>query len=475
MRKIFTFVALAVFAVISFPFRIRTFVTVFSLAVFAGVSSLAFLPDLNIQPEYSPLFAAGVFVALLVPFIYNGIRETRANPPHVSVLTVFRMRTGIVLSEGLNWIPLYGIVLGHIPIDVTMQTVKLGPVQVRTPDNGLVRISGYANIVPGIKGRRNSYKTWLNAGGLPGVTAALAKKFAARVREWGSSDDEGPATWKEALTLRVDAYLVLVEALLGRAMGKFESPIPSSVWVRFFSVPRPTPTTYDVKNKWASEEGGQRSWAPLQAKFDGYTPEAKARLIEQVASRRQNIDDLRDTTGEFGDVGLGFTFQGFSLDEVEAEGEVAEAAADEERERLEALGDTVEIKNLSARATSLKADHPGLSSQEAIRAIQLERGKVRGVVVDFVGAPPGQLARDMVGYAAAAGTLPGAAPPQASTDQGGVTRGTRRDTGEHDDESPAAAAPGASSAGRTKADAQRFFDQHHVWPYWDPEGRKPAV
>ena len=350
------------------------------------------------------------FLALLVLFIANGLQKIPNTPPSKGVLTLFGERQEVEVSEGWNFFPLFPFVFGYVLVKVEVVTSTFGPQKVRTPDGAVISTSETVIWKPGIEGKPGSYVAYLNSGGETGVTAILRERVEDRVKTWGTSNQEGPATWKEAQGLRDDAHSVLAKTLLGAPpLTEVDSLIPTSVWMRFLNQPKSPPTAYDMRPEngengvaWASIDDVTRhwNWNGLQTIFNGYSQAEQEALKESVEQRRSEINSLRSAKAEFEDEELGITILGFSVGEINLEegSEVAKAAEQEEKERREMEADKMEIDNISNRATKLKQDHPDLTSDQAFQLVQTERGKVAKTIIAVSGAKT-DVGGDLLGLA----------------------------------------------------------------------------
>ncbi len=371
----------------------RTIVTVIVLVLILMVSGFLLLVN--------PWLALTCFLVLTILFIFNGIRVTPANPPHKGMLVFLGKRQEVVLDEGWNFLPLYPIIFNLILIKVEKVNYGLSPQQVRTPDKAMISILASITWIPGIKNSPESYITYLNSGGEEGVKRVINDIIKDRTKTWAASNKDGPATWVEAQSLRDDIHEVLVKSILGDTLSRVDDEVPTNTWMRFFEKPQSEPTDYEAnpRNKWAfkgkdAEGNVVWNWNGLQAIYDAKLD--KDGLKEKVNQRKKDVKEIREGKGSFGDESLGITIIRFTVNEVRVEGEVAKAAELEEKERLERDADIVEIDNVSARVAMLRREHPEMSLEEAIRIVQIERGKISKSVIEVLGASTG-LGQDFLG------------------------------------------------------------------------------
>lgn len=295
-----------------------------------------------------------------------------------------------MLNEGWNFLPIYPFVFDFVLIKVEKVNYDLEPQEVRTPDRAVISVKASVTWIPGVKGSPESYIAYLNSGGEEGVKTIIHDVIEDRTKTWAGSNREGPSTWMEAQALKDDAHEVLVKSILGNALAPVDNPIPTNTWMRFFDSPQSEPTEYDAspRNGWAFKDKntGDWNWNGLQAIYGGYTPAYQLELKGKIDQRRAEVRRIREGKGDFGDESLGITIVRFSVSDVKVTGEVAKAAELEEKERRERDADTMELDNVSARIQKLRQENPEMSLPEAIRTVQIERGKISKSVIEVLGA-----------------------------------------------------------------------------------------
>ena len=370
----------------------RTFCIVVVLALFVLVAELFLL--------VSPWLAGLWFVLLTTLFFVEGLKLIPANPPHKGILTFCGKRQEVALNEGLNFFPLWPL-FNFILIKVEKINYDLEPQEVRTPDKAMISVMASLTFTPGIEDTPGSFITYLNSGGPEGVKKIIHDTIEDRVKTWAASNREGPSTWMEALALKDDAHEVLVKLILGNILEEVGDPIPTNTWMRFLDKPQSEPTQYDAirhnGKKWATKNpDGSWNWDGLQDIFDAYTDRYKAELEAKIRRRRKAVRKIREGKGEFGDESLGITIVRFTVNEIEVTGKVAEAAEQAEKESREQDADKVEITNVSNRIAELRARHPDMSVEQAIRLVQVERGKATQTNVNIGGASTA-LGADLLG------------------------------------------------------------------------------
>jgi len=422
----------------------------------------------------NPWLALALFLALAGSFVGNGLKKVPAKPPHKAVLMFFGKRQEETLDEGWNFFPLYPFFFSFVLVKVEKVNTEFASQKVRTPDRAEISVSASITWKPGIQGKQGSYIAYLNSGGEEGVIGILGDTIEDRIKTWATSNKEGPSSWMEAQGMRDDIHAVLAKSLLGDALEPVNSPIPTSAWTRFLDTPQSEPTEYDAnpRNGWASKNPttGDWNWGGLQAIFDGYSPEVRAELKRRIEHRKTDVRKLREGKGDFGDESLGITILRFSVNEVRVEGEVAKAAEQEEKERRERAADTMEIDNISDRAKKLLADHPGLTSEQAFKLVQVERGKATRTTIDVTGANTA-LGSDLLGLAGVAKEIMAGLKGGGSSGGG---QGNRGGEGSGGGSGSGGKKGGGQPAKSTKELAQEFADANSgQYPRWDPLKRQP--
>lgn len=347
-----------------------------------------------------------IVLPLVVLFIYNGLKKIPAKPPNKAILVFLGKRLKVVLTEGWKFFPIHPFLFDFILIKVEKVNYDLEPQQVRTPDRAMISIQASITWTPGIEDSPESYIAYLNSGGEEGVKKIIHDIIEDRTKTWAGSNREGPSTWMEAQAMKDDAHLVLAKSILGDALTSIPKEfqgVPTSTWMRFLDQPQSEPTEYDAnpRNGWASrgiDAAGRPTWDwnGLQTKFSGYSPIDQNELKDAVKARRDDTRKIREGKANFGDESLGITIVRFTINDLKVEGEVARAAELEEKERRERDADAMELDNVSARVQKFRKENPDATLEEAIRTVQIERGKISKSVIEVLGASTG-IGQDVLG------------------------------------------------------------------------------
>lgn len=323
--------------------------------------------------------------------------KVEKNPPHEAILTFMgkRLANEPALKEGLNPLPFWPL-FNMVVVKVEKVNDDLDEQLVRTPDNAQIKLSPSVSYVPGIKDADGnttgeSLIAFLNSKGEGGVKAIIDDIIDDRAKRWARSNKEGPATWTEAEGMKDDAHAVLSLSLLGDMVGTVPWPdVPVSTLMRYFDTPQSMPTDYDAspRNGWASKTSKDVwNWDDLDRKFLALPAAQQTMVKDAVNTIKKNVADLREGSAKFSYASLGITIVRFSISDIQAQGEVAEAAGKEEKERLEQQAEQLEADNVAKLIAKYIAI--GLSPEKALEAAQTERGKVKKTIVETTGSGTG--------------------------------------------------------------------------------------
>lgn len=316
------------------------------------------------------LIFGGVLTLL---FIYYGIRVVPADPAQKAIVMFFGKRLKKVLYEGWNFLPLSPVVFDTINIKVVKVNQDL-PVQVvRTPDFAELGVTISVTWTPGRekvteKDEAEAFIMFLNSGEEDGVKKIIEDVIRDRLRAWAFSREEGPADWQEAIGAKDDVIAVLLKAILGDDLSLIPSDIPTSVLLKYFSVPRRRPLKFEAE-KWGND------WKKLEEHLKNLAPEDYTNLKVAVEKRRSVIQEVRQGNGFFYKKALGITINRFTINEIVLQGKTAEAVDSIAQEKYEREADEIELKNVLERIKELKKEL-GFSSEQALEVVQTERNKV---------------------------------------------------------------------------------------------------
>lgn len=301
------------------------------------VAVLCLVAALEIAAITNAWIGAGFFVTAFGSFIYQGLQQIPADPPHVGVLTVLGERTRLVKKEGWRFFPFYPWWHGRILVKVAKVNQDLKEQIVRTPDLAELTIPVSITWTPDKDNAENLIE-FLNSGGESGVKTILEDIVRESLREWAFSHDEGPQTWQEAMEARYEAVAMLLKAILGEELTPIRLPFKTASLLRYFTTPRPRPTTKKEK-----ELCGE-NWENVKSVFEKLSEEERKEIQAAAEERRVAILDARQGNGKFVKPQLGIILNRLNIDEVKPKGELATAAEKLVKEEQERRGEVFEVE-----------------------------------------------------------------------------------------------------------------------------------
>ncbi|MEK9180019.1 MAG: SPFH domain-containing protein [Patescibacteria group bacterium] len=348
----------------------------FALIVVSVLAALLLLPIfalglLSGEVSYSLIFLSfAVFV--VGAMILQGLRRISADPPEVALCTRLGKPIPKVKESGwrlfLFYPWLYGFILlpaGRHNFDVTLEKAV-------TPDNVPSKIPVSMTITINYKDPRHLLN-FILVGGMNGVIKQLTDMTLERLREWARSDGEGPQTWEELLAASLEASCVLLRAILPKDVLQ-EIPckeVPTWILLKYFNEPQILPTK-------SEEVRWRKNWSRVRSLLQKAGNADAVRTA--VNERRAAVLKARQGTASFAFEQFGITLNRLSVGEIKTLGKVAEIAENVEVERQHRKAETVELDHVRKRANELMSPVAegglGLTKQEAMETIFVERGKV---------------------------------------------------------------------------------------------------
>ncbi len=302
--------------------------------------------------------------------LLQGLRRIPNNPPHKAVVTVLGKRTARVKDEGWRFFFLHPFIFGYVLVNVSRISKEFS-VSVRTPD----RAESSVPIAITFRPLTELLVPYLNNSGEEGVTKQLQGKIEERVREWTMADEEGPQNWKELQKSRLEAASVLTKTIGANyitIIPDYAQDVPTVIWMRYFTKPRPEPSENTPKNerKWMEDD-----WTLVKNVYEPLGDTEKRELEEDVKKRMEEIKALRAGSGNIKLGDLGITIERLNIADIKLLGEVARAAEMEAKEVQEREAEKLELEHVRLRLGELKAE--GFSNEQSLEIIQTERGKVK--------------------------------------------------------------------------------------------------
>lgn len=342
-------------------------------------------------------FGLAFFIAAAGSFIYQGIKNVKADPIHYALRTLFGKRTKKVKKEGYRFFALNPWVEGFIPVKMTKINQDFSPEDVRTPDRAELDITAALTFTPD----ENELIDYLNAGGEQGVKNILDDIVPERIRQWAISTEEGPQDFMEARGMSGEAIAMLLKAIIGENLTEipdYAQSIPTTLWLKFFPKPRILTKKKDI------DTAGQ-NWEKVNDLFWKLSPEQRIELREAVEKRREEINAARIGNGIFypAKTGLGIKINRLNVPLIKEKGELAKAAELEAIEIQQRKSEVYEVDTDILKANQLmeaakKAEQP-LSFQDAYRVILEWKTAREGHGFTIPGVSPAiiELARTLLG------------------------------------------------------------------------------
>lgn len=346
------------------------------------------------------ILSSSVFWGLWTEFTILGVLilealvKIPAKPPHKALVTIRGKRQwkeikdkndvvvdrkSVYKDEGWRIFPLRPYWYDHIKVKVERITFTIETV-VRTPD----RANSKVPIVLTIRPDSEYLIEYIDSGEEEGAKTQLIGKIQERIREWSMSQEEGPMDWRELNRSQLEAVSVLIRAIAGKEnlveVPKYAQNVPTHIWMRYFSKPRPTKLYFMNEQDWMGEDG---KWQRVEDEFPKIAKEQqrpvediKKELEEVVQKRREQITALRVGTGDIRIPDLGIKIERLNISDTEVLGEVAKKADTQAKKREEGEADNIELEYVRKRIQELISSPFYYSKEEAKEIVQTERGKV---------------------------------------------------------------------------------------------------
>lgn len=319
----------------------------------------------------------------LIPFgifILQGLTRIPADPPHVGLVTEWGERTEFIKREGIRLLPLRGLWYNAIRVLVKAENLDLPPQTLTIPDGSKLKGPLSFTWYPEKKNGKElvAYLNTVGESGKRDTMNNILKDIAMeRLREWASSNKEGPKTWRDAIGSSFEGTAIIAKAILGDEIGEVSSPVPTTVLFRYFVPGRPIPTRVNLTKQEVKQFGAELNQLEVNA------AELEA-LRQQVEARRTAVKKLRQGKGEFKKPELGIIITRINLGEIEevAGDKIVEADKDRQKEIHEREAQKVEIEHLRDRAREIKTDFPQLTDELALMIAQVQLEKVKRDVLD---------------------------------------------------------------------------------------------
>jgi hypothetical protein len=342
-------------------------ITLISLLVAEKISLLV------VAENRSYYLALAVFIAGVGVFILPGLRRIDEDPPHKGILTIlgkrqYKKRKTIYLDEGWRFLPFYPFLFDFVLVNVERKSFEVKTIT-RTPDGAETEITVTLSLRP-IPEYLIQYE---DNDGFEGVKKHLTGEIESLIREWAGSIQEGPMDWREIYQSKLEAASILIEGVARNQLPKIPEEaqeIPTYIWLRYFSRPRPEVNEVTTnEKKWAEND-----WEKVRL-FEEKLNWRAQKLKEAVELCRKEIQKVRSDEGELNIFDLGIRLERLNVSNVKLIGEAAKVADQLAKEREERRAEILEMEHVKNLINELKEQFPEVPFQELRRIVQTERGK----------------------------------------------------------------------------------------------------
>jgi len=322
-------------------------------------------------------FSIAVVIGLEGIFLLQGLRKIEEDPPHKGILTIlgkrqYKKRNGekntVYINEGWRFFPFCPFVFDCIPVNVERKSFEI-KTTTRTLDRAEVEIT----ITLSLRPLNEHLLEYENNDGFEGVKKHLSGEIEERVREWAEGIQEGPRDWREIYQAKLETTSILIEGVARNQFTKIPEEaqeVPTHIWFRYFSKPRPEINELMAnEKKWAEND-----WEKVKLVAEKLDWRLQ-KLQEAVEMRKLEIQKIRSDQGELEIMDLGIRLERLNISNVRVIGEAAKAADQQAKEREEREAEILEMEHVKNLIDQLKRQFPEVLFPELRRIVQTERGK----------------------------------------------------------------------------------------------------
>lgn len=313
-----------------------------------------------------------ILLFLIGAFILQGLQKIPV--PYVGLITIWGKRKqdeqqkSVYVGEGWHFLPLFPYWYNVILINMERVTFTVTMETAMTPDREFSRVP----VTLTYSKNKDKLYEFISSGKDDGVQKQLYGKIEERIREWCMDSDGGPVDWIELQKSRLEGTSVLAKKIAGNSLAEvpyFAQDIPTWIWLRYYSKPRPT-VLLENEKAWGEK------WEKV-TEFEASLGIDKVNELKvEVDKRRIQIDKLRTGTGTIEVADLGIIIERLNIGNIDPLGDVAEAADKEAKEEQERKAEALEIKYVIERIKQFMEAPCFFSAEQALEAVQTERGKV---------------------------------------------------------------------------------------------------
>ena len=327
----------------------------------------------------SAVFGIVVFLILFTAFILQAIRLIPPAPPRKGIPTflgdfISADTGGISIGPGYIFLPLFGLLFGYVPYDASEINLVIEDIKELTPDGGSLTVDAFFTYRVD-----QEHPVWfIRAGDKAIVEKKLEERVDGRLREWISSENEGPLTWPEARQSNGLAMDVMIQKLFPRGLDHYN--IPPSVVAAIpdgADIPLSAFIKYVTGRPQLSEDNPQERG--VKASLDQLKISNRAAwntLRQTVRERNDFIESVKGGECAFPIPNLGIIVTLASLGSIDPDGSTAAAADRAAGAVQDARVETIKSDNFQTQVEKFATAHGG-DMKAATEAIQLLRGLIK--------------------------------------------------------------------------------------------------
>jgi hypothetical protein len=285
---------------------------------------------------------AAITCVLAGIFLSKSIGEVQANPPQKGIPMLFGRLINHLLPAGWYALPFRGkIFVDIVPVPGEEMSINWN-IDIRTPDSHYNRIPFFIYF----RVDDENPVQFIIAGNKDEVMKKIQSQIEEIVREWITSPNKGPKTWRQARQATEETLNTVLKSLFARDMdriNKIDTEIPTEILFKYFNPPASLEGK-DLTEFQEKMEPWRAALANLQSRPDF------ANIRDAVQRRREIILKARNGQMAAGDInfraviaGMGVLVTRIGLSNIEPTGktadgvdEVALATLTQEKETINA-------------------------------------------------------------------------------------------------------------------------------------------
>ncbi len=218
------------------------------------------------------IIACGSFAGILGFFISQGLAEIPASPANKGILMTGGKLENKLLPPGWYFLPLRSKLSFEIVLVPGIEVALRFPVEIRTPDSHDINIPFFIYF---IVDPRNP-KAFIDAGDMDEVKKKIQDQIEEILREWITSPNKGPQTWREARKATEETANIILEMMFHANFPRISEEFPTEILFKYFD----ERLTKDDEKKW-----GER--------LNNLNETERERLKIVLVKRIQDIEEIK--------------------------------------------------------------------------------------------------------------------------------------------------------------------------------------